>query len=58
MAVAGGGPASNWPMQRQMLGANHEAELREPGGGGGLGGLGGELAEGLEKQREIATSLE
>jgi hypothetical protein len=36
-------------MQRQMLGANPQAELREHGG---------ELAEGLEKQRGIATPLE
>jgi hypothetical protein len=42
-----GGLTSNCPMQMQMLGANHQTELREPGGGAGL-----------EEQRGIATPLE
>jgi hypothetical protein len=29
------GSARNWPMQTGMLGANHQTELRDPGGGAG-----------------------
>jgi hypothetical protein len=30
-----GGSANNWPMQLWMLGANHQTELSDPGGGAG-----------------------